>query len=90
MSISPDSLLGRLTYATVRNGELLWIGVRPGRREALRPISSALFVAGRGIEGDHYASPGGRRQVTLIAAEDLVAIASFLGEAEVADRKSVV
>ena len=45
MAISPDSLLGRLTHATVRNGELVWIGVRPGRREALRPTSSALFEA---------------------------------------------
>jgi hypothetical protein len=62
MAISPDSLLGRLTHATVRNGELVWIGVRPGRREALQPISSALFIAGRGIEGDHYACPDHRRR----------------------------
>ncbi|MGL4560175.1 MAG: MOSC domain-containing protein [Afipia sp.] len=87
MAISPDSLIGRLTHATVRGGELVWIGVRPGRREAVRPISSALFIAGGGIEGDHYASPDGRRQVTLIAAEDLVAISSFLGEAEVAPER---
>ena len=33
---------------------------------------------GLGLDGDHYASQGGKRQVTLIQAEHLEAIASML------------
>jgi MOSC domain-containing protein YiiM len=39
----------------------------------------ATLVAGKGITGDRYRTErNGPRQVTLIAAEDLAAIASFL------------
>ncbi len=34
------------------------------------PVSTALFVAGRGIEGDAHAGPW-HRQVSLLAAEDI-------------------
>jgi MOSC domain-containing protein YiiM len=58
--------------------------VRPGRREPLRSLSSANLAAASGIEGDHYRTTrDGARQVTLIAAEDIAAIASFLGEREI-------
>jgi MOSC domain-containing protein YiiM len=44
-----------------------------------------MLVAGRGIEGDHYdTNRDGPRQATLIAAEDIEAIASFLGRATLA------
>jgi MOSC domain-containing protein YiiM len=43
-------------------------------------VTSARLVATKGIEGDHYETrTNGARQVTLIAAEDLAAIAAFLG-----------
>ncbi len=46
--------------------------------------ASALLVAQTGIEGDRYRTErNGARQVTLIAAEDLAAIASFMGKPEV-------
>jgi MOSC domain-containing protein YiiM len=46
--------------------------------------TSARLVAGVGIEGDRYQSQrNGARQVTLIAAEDIEAIASFLGKPDV-------
>jgi MOSC domain-containing protein YiiM len=42
--------------------------------------SSVVLIAQRGISGDRYQSThDGPRQVTLIAAEDLAAIAAFLG-----------
>ncbi len=45
---------------------------------------SAQLVAKQGIEGDRYRTQrDGARQVTLIAAEDLAAIASFMGRPEV-------
>ncbi len=41
---------------------------------------SALLIAGEGVEGDRYETrQNGPRQVTLIAEEDIAAIASFLG-----------
>ena len=64
----------------MRPGALLWIGVRPARHAALIPQTSAMLNTARGIEGDHYKTErDGARQVTLIANEDLAAIASFLG-----------
>jgi MOSC domain-containing protein YiiM len=69
----------------MRPGRLKWIGVRPGRRVAAEPLRSATLVAGHGVEGDRYhTSRDGPRQVTLIAAEDMAAIASFLGLSEIA------
>ena len=64
-------------------GRLRWIGVRPARREPVRVREAATLVAGRGIEGDRYLEggrEGGKRQVTLIQAEHLEAVARLLGE----------
>jgi MOSC domain-containing protein YiiM len=75
-----QSLLSALITSPVRPGRLTWIGVRPERRAPLAARGSAVLTAGRGIEGDHYqTSNNGARQVTLIASEDLAAIAAFLG-----------
>jgi MOSC domain-containing protein YiiM len=52
---------------------------------AAEPLRSAALVAEHGIEGDRYdTNRDGPRQVTLIAAEDVAAIAAFLGLAAVA------
>jgi MOSC domain-containing protein YiiM len=69
----------------MRPGELAWIGLRPARMAPVLPPASARLIAGRGIEADHYNTRrNGARQVTLIAMEDLAAIAAFLGKAEIA------
>jgi len=74
------SLLGRLLAAPVRPGALVWIGLRPARRAPMTTLASARLTAGEGIEGDRYRTTrNGPRQVTLVAAEDLTALASFLG-----------
>lgn len=81
----PQSHLGRLLAAPVRRGCLEWIGVRPGRRVALEALQTVTMTAGAGIKGDRYrTSHEGPRQVTLIAAEDLAAIAAFMGRSAVA------
>jgi MOSC domain-containing protein YiiM len=57
-----------------------WIGVRPARKAALVPLEAAEITLEAGLVGDHYSGrPGGKRQVTLIQAEDLSAIAGYLG-----------
>jgi MOSC domain-containing protein YiiM len=82
---SPQSPLGRLLAAPMRPGRLEWIGVRPGRRVAPEAVKTATMTVGVGIEGDRYRTThDGPRQVTLIAAEDLAAIAAFVGMPSVA------
>ena len=76
------SLLSALLDAPIRPGRLVWIGLRPARREAMIAVSEATLVADCGLEGDRYGRGGGARQVTLIQAESLAAIASHLGWAE--------
>lgn len=81
------SALGALLASPVRAGALTWIGVRPQRRAPLNEVMSAVLIAAKGIEGDHYETRNnGGRQVTLIALEDLAAIASFLGRDRVDPR----
>ena len=68
----------------MRHGQVTWIGLRPARDAPLVTPRSAVLIASRGIEGDRYqTSHNGARQATLIAAESLIAIASYLGRSEV-------
>jgi MOSC domain-containing protein YiiM len=78
--LNPASPLTRLLAAPMRAGTLVWIGLRPERRGALRSVAAATLLPGDGLVGDHYRGrPQGGRQVTLIGTEDLSAIASYLG-----------
>jgi MOSC domain-containing protein YiiM len=80
MTFPAASPLARLLTAPMRPGRLVWIGLRPERRAAMVEVEQALLEPGRGLMGDRWrgAATGGR-QVTLIAAEHLRAIAGFLG-----------
>jgi hypothetical protein len=79
-----DSPIGRLLAGPMQPGRLEWIGLRPARRAAILMPGAATLTAGHGVEGDHYDTQrNGPRQVTLVAAEDLAAIASFLGMREI-------
>lgn len=84
MTLPPDSPLARLLDAPLRPGRLEWIGLRPARRAPMLPIAQARLEPGLGLQGDRWrgALTGGR-QVTLIAAEHLSAIAAYLGQAAV-------
>jgi MOSC domain-containing protein YiiM len=79
-TLSPDSPIGRLLAGPMRPGRLEWIGLRPARRAPMLTPVSAKLIAAHGIDGDRYDTKrDGPRQVTLIAAEDLAAVAAFLG-----------
>ncbi|MEI6159566.1 MAG: MOSC domain-containing protein [Roseococcus sp.] len=85
MSLPPDSPLARLLDGPMAPGRLTWIGLRPERRAPVRPMDKARLEPGRGLEGDRWrGAVTGGRQVTLIAAEHLAAIAGFLGREAVA------
>jgi MOSC domain-containing protein YiiM len=61
-----------------QEGRLDWIGLRPGRREAVVAVEEAVVSLKEGLVGDHYAKKGGDRQVTLIQAEHLRGVAGML------------
>lgn len=61
-------------------GRLAWIGLSPAPRAAPLVVAEAEALADRGLDGDHHAlrRAGSRRQVTLIQAEHLRAVAQEL------------
>ena len=79
MALNPSSSLARLFDAPVRPGVVVWIGLRPARAAPIDQVESAELETGRGLVGDRFTRLGGARQVTLIAAESLAAVASCLG-----------
>jgi MOSC domain-containing protein YiiM len=82
--MNPDGELAKLMAQFPRPGKLEWIGIRAERRAPLASVTQIEAIAGYGLGGDHYASKAnGKRQVTLIQAEHLEAVAKILGKSEV-------
>ncbi|MGB3589483.1 MAG: MOSC domain-containing protein [Tunicatimonas sp.] len=60
-------------------GSVAWIGIRPERRVPLQVVNQVVAKEGSGLEGDHFAGKvQSKRQVTLINAEHIQAVASLL------------
>ncbi|KYG81957.1 MOSC domain-containing protein YiiM [Roseivirga ehrenbergii] len=72
-----------LTNQFAQVGKVVFISIRPQRGELPQTVQEVYAIEGIGLEGDHYASKGGKRQVTLIQAEHIKAVASMIGQAEV-------
>jgi MOSC domain-containing protein YiiM len=76
--------LRALAVAFPRAGRLETILLRPARRAPATRVDEALAIAARGLDGDRAsqrvsrAAGGGARQVTLIQAEHLPAIAALV------------
>jgi MOSC domain-containing protein YiiM len=82
--MNPDSDLAKLMTQFPRAGTVEWIGIRAERRAPVASVTQVEAIAGYGLAGDHYASKSnGKRQVTLIQAEHLEAVAKILGRSEV-------
>jgi len=61
-------------------GKVEWIGVRPARREPMISVTEAMLQPGKGIIGDRFTGGmSSKRQVSLIQAEHLQAMATMLG-----------
>lgn len=58
-------------------GKIEWIGLRPKKKATLVEVAEAN-INENGLEGDHYSGSSKKRQVTLIQAEHLNAVASIL------------
>lgn len=84
-----DVTLRKLCARFPRPGRIEAIYLRPGRRIDVASVSSATALQGRGLEHDRKSvgipskPEGGPRQVTLIQAEHLPAIAAFIGKTSV-------
>ncbi|MDO9707756.1 MOSC domain-containing protein [Paracraurococcus lichenis] len=84
----PGSPLARLLDAPMAPGRLAWIGLRPARRAPVLAAEAAVLVPGEGLAGDRWrGAVTGGRQVTLVAAEHLAAIAAYLGLEAVAPER---
>lgn len=72
--------LQRLLDTLPQVGEVVWIGLRPGRGEAVQTVEKTDVTLGSGLVGDRFRGrPDSKRQVTLIQAEHLAAVGSMLG-----------
>ena len=71
----PD--LERLRATFAHPGKLVWIAARPRKNGDLRILTEAWVDADSGLEHDHRNT--GKRQITLIQAEHLPAIAALCG-----------
>lgn len=73
-----QSSLEQLMCHYARAGTIKWIGIRPGKKAQLISVDSVMLDPSYGLKGDHYAGRSGKRQVTLLQAEHLPAIASMM------------
>ena len=62
-----------------QEGEVVWMGVRPARKEPMKIVKSIAVSPEIGLEGDRYSGRTGTRHITLIQAEHLVVVESVLG-----------
>ncbi|OEK01872.1 molybdenum cofactor sulfurase [Roseivirga sp. 4D4] len=80
-------MLGRsikeLTDQYAQVGLVKLVTIRPLRKEPPVILKDVEAIAEVGLAGDHYASKGGKRQVTLISREHIHAVASFMGKEEI-------
>jgi MOSC domain-containing protein YiiM len=73
-----QQLIKGLQKTYFKNGRVENISIRPARRTPVQFLDSVHAIENAGLTGDHYASPGGPRQVTFIQAEHLDVIAALL------------
>ena len=83
MLLNASSMLAQLFNAPMRAGQVVWLGTRPKRREPMLVVQTADFEIAHGVVGDRYSRAAGSRQVTLLQAEHLAAIASHIGRSDV-------
>lgn len=80
-----DDYFGPMGAPVAGPGRLEWIGLRPRRRAPLVAVEEASAEIGRGLAGDRVFDTGSdKRQVTLVQAEHLAAVAALAGTPSVA------
>lgn len=72
------SNMSKLLKSIPQVGTVEWIGIRKERRAALNEVKTATITEEDGLIDDHYTRKRGKRQLTLIQAEHLQAVAGLL------------
>lgn len=70
--------INNLANTYPKNGELVWIGLRPGKKMPLLPVEEVQADSACGLVGDHYNGKKGTRQVTLFQWEHLAVLSALL------------
>lgn len=76
-----------------QTGQVEWIGIRAAHRAPVEEVREVYVSVENGLAGDHYSKVGGKRQVTLIQAEHLDAVANILKKNKIdpaATRRNIV
>jgi MOSC domain-containing protein YiiM len=63
-----------------KSGTLVWIGIRPARKQTLLTPENIMADCTQGLVGDRYSGRSGKRQVTLFQQEHIQAIESYTGK----------
>ncbi len=66
-----------------QTGTIDWISIRPEKKLPVKVVEQVSVNTTNGLEGDHYAGTSGKRQVTLIQAEHITAVASLLSKSNI-------
>ncbi|MEM1120614.1 MAG: MOSC domain-containing protein [Bacteroidota bacterium] len=74
--------MSKLLNTIPQTGKVEWIGIRSKRRADLTEVASAEITIEDGLVDDHYSKKQGKRQITLIQAEHLRAVAGLLQKTE--------
>jgi MOSC domain-containing protein YiiM len=78
------STIGELLTKLPHPGIVTWIGIRAIRGMPVTRVEQVEVIQGKGLEGDHYKGmPTSTRHVTLIQAEHLAVVASFMDISEI-------
>ncbi len=78
-TINDNTPMAQMMSHFARPGTVTWIGVRPARNEAVNVVQKVEAIPGQGLVGDRFkGTPTSARQVTLIQAEHLPAVAAML------------
>ncbi len=63
-----------------KSGTLVWIGIRPARKQAMLTPDCVMADSQQGLIGDRYSGRNGKRHVTLFQQEHIQAIESYTGK----------
>lgn len=79
--LTEPSPLKELMSHFSQSGEVVLIQVRPASRQPMQALDETYARIGTGLDGDRYkGNAESKRQVTLIQAEHLASVASYLGK----------
>lgn len=69
--------MGKIMNTMPQTGEVVWIGVRPKKRADMTVLNKVKAKFDTGLDGDRY-DKDGKRQVTLIQFEHLLAATAIM------------